>query len=108
VGTTLSGIVEYAENVPIVVRFLDEPLLTQRAIDASNRIMRAKNQNIKKSTMTITAMRYNYIRHKLTNYEDILENARSSTHYRKAHEIIKKRTQRAITLAYAGKVYWCR
>lgn len=84
VETKRTNLFSYVESVPIIIKYIPEPQVTTDAIESYNywqsrrpSIVKGKNSfvpaNMESDDFFINRIRSNYIRHKLTNYDEILK-----------------------------------
>lgn len=107
VETKTKKLFAYVDNLQIKVNFLPEPILTEKAIYVYNNWQKNRPSVIKGNNEGFHAnknsdgdfldrIKSNYIRHNLTNYDDILEEIKGKTGITEVYPELKKRVQERI------------
>jgi hypothetical protein len=107
VKTKTKKLFAFIDSVEIKVQFVPEPLLTEKAIHAYNTwqnnrpsVINGNNEgfyaDINSDSSFLDRIKSNYIRHNLTNYDEILEEIKGKTGITEVYPELKKRVQERI------------
>jgi len=98
----------YIETVSIKIKYIPEPLLTQLAVNEYNEWKQSHRARLRYLTENsrpevLDRIRKNYIRHNLTNYDEILRGIRGFEGTSKVYPIIKQKVMDRIDTEWSKK-----
>lgn len=98
VETKTQKLLNYVDNVEIKIKYMDDRYITKNAIDAYNYWNRHsdKKASLYSDEFFLKRIKMNYVRHELTNYEEILEELGGKVGKNEAYYLIKKRIKNRI------------
>lgn len=111
VNTKTNNLLTYVNSIPLRVEYMPDPELTQAAIDSYNTwqknrpsVQNGSNEPFTASESSDSAflarIRLNFIRHNLTNYDEILEEIRGKTGVKEVYPMLKSMVQTRIKVAW--------
>ena len=114
VETKIAKLYNYVETVPIEIEFTPEPKVTYEAIEAYNiwqenrpSVINGNNSYqeafIKSDEVFLCRIRGNYIRHNLTNYDEILAVIKGHTGISEVYPDLKKKVMSRINAEWKAK-----
>lgn len=88
----------YANTIQIKIDYIPEPIVTELACESYNDYHRNDGRTISldRDEEFVERIKKNYIRHELTNYDDILSEVRGRLGYGEAYETLKNRVSERI------------
>lgn len=104
ISTKIAKLFAYVDSIEIEVEYIPEPQLTRDAIDAYNMwqanrpsVANGKREGFRAGKDSdkafLARIKSNYIRHNLTNYNEILEDIKGQVGISEAYPELKKRVQ---------------
>jgi hypothetical protein len=110
VETKIAKLYKYVETVPIEIEFVPEPQVTIDAINAYNDWHDYDFDNYTNSVtlnsdeLFLMRIRGNYIRHNLTNYEEILAVIKGHTGISEVYPDLKRKVMKRISMEWKSKI----
>jgi hypothetical protein len=108
VETKIAKLYKYVETVPIEIEFVPEPKVTIDAIDAYNDwhdydFDKGNPASLDSDELFLMRIRGNYIRHNLTNYDEILEVIKGHTGIKEVYPDLKRKVMNRIDSKWKSK-----
>jgi hypothetical protein len=108
VETKIAKLYKYVETVPIEIEYVPEPQVTLDAINAYNDwhdfdYNYVNPVSLDSDEMFLTRIRGNYIRHNLTNYDEILAEIKGHTGIKEVYPDLKRKVMSRIDSEWKSK-----